>query len=285
MGSHGGIGSTAAAELVRKADLLIVVGSSFSDMTQLPKKRMVQIDINMKNIAKKYPAEAGLLGNSAVLLPKLTAMVQEKQKTDYLNEISRLKEAWLKQLEREVDASATPIRPPYIIKVLQEKAASDAVFSLDVGENCWWFGRNFQMKKTQKLVMTGLLATMGFGLPGALAAALAYPKRQVICVCGDGGFTQVMGDFSTALKYHLPVKVFIMNNKHLGMILQEQKVEGYPFSQTELFDISFSDYAQNSGGLGIKVSDPKELEPAVTKALASDMATIVDIDTDPRRFI
>jgi pyruvate oxidase len=284
-GCHGGVGSTASAELVSKSDLLIVIGSSFSDLTQLPRKRTVQVDINMKNIARRFPVEVGLLGNSAVLIPKLIEKVHGRQDFDYLNEISRLKENWSKQLAQEVDASAKPLRPQYIIKVLNDKIASDAVISLDVGENCWWFGRNFQMKKTQKMVMSGLLASMGFGLPGALAAALAYPGRQVVCLTGDGGFTQVMGDFLTALKYNLPIKVFVMNNKSLGMIRQEQKVEGYPLSQTELFDFSFADYGTNSGGIGFKVKEPNQLEEAVGKALASEKPAIVDIDTDPRRFI
>jgi thiamine pyrophosphate-dependent acetolactate synthase large subunit-like protein len=125
---------------------------------------------------------------------------------------------------------------------------------------------------------------MGFGLPGAMAASLAYPDRQSVCITGDGGFTQVMGDFLTALKYNLPIKVFIMNNKRLGMIMQEQKVEGYPSSQTDLYDFSFADYAEHSGGMGIKVTEPLHLEAAVDQALASTKATIVDIDTDAKRF-
>jgi pyruvate oxidase len=283
-GIHGGVGSTAAAKLVDKSDLLIVIGSSFSQYTQLPKKKMVQIDINMKNIARKYPVEVGLLGNSAVLIPKLTVRVQEQQKTNYTDEISKLKKAWIEQLLQEADASIKPIRPPYIMKVLTEKVAADAIISIDIGENCWWFGRNFQMKKRQKIVMSGLLASMGFGLPGAMAGALAYPDRQIVCISGDGGFTQVMGDFLTALKYRMPVKVFIFNNKSLGMIKQEQKVEGYSNWQTELYDFDFSKYAEYSGGLGIKVSEPSLLEAAVNEALSSNIATIVDIDTDPRRF-
>ena len=283
-GCHGGIGSTSSGELVGKADLLVVIGSSFSDLTQLPQKRMVQIDINMKNIAKKYPVEVGLLGNSAILIPKLTNKIQGKKNPAYLNEISRLKETWYTQLAKEADPTIKPIRAPYIMKVLSERVSSDAVFSLDVGENCWWFGRNFQMKMTQKMIMSGLLASMGFGLPGALAAALIYPKKQIICVTGDGGFTQVMGDFVTALKYQLPVKVFVINNKHLGMIMQEQKVEGYQSSQTELYDYNFADFAEHAGGGGIKVTEPGELEAAVDKALAANKAIVVDIDTDPRRF-
>ena len=285
VGCHGGVGSTAAGELMEKADLLIAIGSSFSDLSLIPQKRTVQIDINPLMIARRYPVEVGLLGNSAVLIPKLTAKVQQKQNADYLAEVVRLKQAWLEQLEKEADATTKPIRPPYIIKVLNDKAADDAVFSLDVGENCWWFGRNFQMKKTQKLVMTGGLATMGFGLPGALAAALAYPERQVICLTGDGGLTMVLGDFLTALKYDLKVKVFVMNNKRLGMIMQEQKVEGYEGWQTELYDYNFADFAEHAGGMGIKVSEPAELPAAVERALAADKPVIVDIDTDPRRFL
>jgi thiamine pyrophosphate-dependent acetolactate synthase large subunit-like protein/rubredoxin len=285
VGCHGGVGSTSAGMLVSKSDLLIVVGASFSQYSLLPQKRTIQIDINMNNIAKRYPVEVSLLGNSAVLIPKLTEAVKEHQKPAYLAEIARLKEAWQNQLLKEADASAKPIRPPYIMKVLQGKLAPDAVISLDVGENCWWFGRNFQMKKTQKMVMSGLLATMGFGLPGAMSAALAYPERQTIGIVGDGGFTQVMGDFLTALKYELPIKVFILNNKSLGMIEQEQKVEGYPVTQTGLFDFSFADYAERAGGLGIKVSEPNQLEAAVDRALAATNPTIIDIDTDPRRFI
>ena len=285
VGCHGGIGSTAAGELVEKTDLLIVIGSSFSDLSLIPEKRMVQIDINPLMIARRYPVEVGFLGNSAVLIPKLTAKVQEKRNTAYLQEISRLKQDWQSQLEKEADASLKPIRPPYIMKVLNEKIASDAVISLDVGENCWWFGRNFQMKRTQKMVMSGALATMGFGLPGALAAWLAYPDRQIVCITGDGGLTMVLGDFLTALKYQMPIKVFVMNNKRLAMITQEQKVEGYESWQTELFDYNFADFAEHSGGMGIKVTEPAELPNAVDRALASSKAVIVDIDTDPRRFI
>ena len=285
VGCHGGVGSTAAGQLMQKADLLIAIGSSFSDLSLIPKKKTVQIDINPLMIARRYPVEVGLLGNSAILIPKLAEKVQQKQNSDYLAEIAKLKEAWLNQLEKEAEANMKPIRPQYIIKVLNEKIADDAVISLDVGENCWWFGRDFLMKKTQKMVMSGSLATMGFGLPGAMAAALAYPNRQIVCLTGDGGLTMVLGDFLTALKYRLPVKVFVINNKRLGMIMQEQKVEGYEGWQTDLYDYNFADFAEHSGGVGVKVTEPSELPAAVDKALAANKPTIVDIDTDPRRFL
>ena len=284
VGCQGGIGSTAAAALMEQTDLMIAMGVSFSDMSQIPRKRTIQIDINPLMIARRFPVEGGLLGNSAVLIPKLAARVSDKNNSSYREEIAKLKASWNQQLEREADTSKKPIRPPYIMKVLTEKVASDAVISLDVGENCWWFGRNFRMKRTQKMVMSGNLATMGFGLPGALAAALAYPERQIVCLTGDGGLTMVLGDFLTAHKYNLPIKVFVVNNKSLGMIMQEQKVEGYRDWQTELHNYNFADFAEHSGGLGIKVTEPADLEAAVEKALASEKPSIVDIESDPQRF-
>ena len=285
VGSHGTIGSTAAARLVRESDLLIVIGSSFSDMTQIPQKRIIQIDMDPMMIAKNYPVEVGLWGNSAELIPKLTEAVKNKPNTEYLAEITILKGEWVSQLMREADASRTPIRPQYIIKVLNDRISSDAVISLDVGENSWWFGRNFWMKQTQKMVMSGYLASMGAGLPGAMAAQIAYPDKQVVCITGDGGFSMVMGDFLTAVKYELPVKVILFNNKQLGMIMQEQKVENYHNWQTDLYNCDFAEFARNCGGIGIKVTDPKELDRSIENALSSDKPVIVDIATDPRRFI
>jgi len=285
VGSHGDIGSTAATELVLNSDLLLVIGSSFSDMTHLPEKKAVQIDIDPMMIARKYPVEVGLYGNSAELIPQITDLLQEKKRDDYLEEIRRLKKDWLELLEEEVDATKTPVRPQYIIKVLNEKIADDAVVTLDTGENCWWFGRNFWMKKTQKMLMSGYLATMGFGFPAALAAQLVYPERQVVCITGDGGFSMVMADFLTAVKYDLPVKLFLFNNHQLGMIMQEQLVEKYPNWQTELYNCDFAAFAEDCGGLGISVKTPDELPEAVDKALQAKEPVIVDIETDPRRFI
>jgi thiamine pyrophosphate-dependent acetolactate synthase large subunit-like protein/rubredoxin len=283
-GCHGGIGSISASKLVNSSDLLIVIGSSFSDMTRIPRKKMIQIDIDPMMIAKEFPVETGLVGNSSELIPDLTRFVKEKKNPGYFNEIRKLKIDWINQMGKEADSSKIPIRPQFIIKTLNELIADDAIISLDVGENSWWFGRNFFMKASQKMVMSGYLASMGAGLPGALAAQLIYPEKQVVCITGDGGFSMVMADFMTAVKYKLPVKIFIFNNGQLGMIMQEQKVENYPNWQTELHNCDFSEYAKNCGGNGIKVTKPGDLRPAITKALNADGPFIVDIETDAKRF-
>ncbi len=285
VGCHGGIGTTSSTKLVENADLIVVVGSSFSDMTQIPEKKTIQIDIDPMMIARRFPVEVGLIGNSSEILPAIYDSVHEKNRKDYLIEIKRLKEEWKELVEEEIDSSMTPIRPQYIIKVLNDMVAEDAVITLDVGENCWWFGRNFKMKKTQQMIMSGSLASMGFGLPAALTSQIVYPDKQVICIIGDGGFSMLMSDFLTAVKNSLPINIFIFNNRALGMIMQEQKMEGYPIWQTELQDFDFAAFANQCGGVGITVENPDQLPDAVRKALASDKPVIVDINTDPKRFI
>jgi pyruvate oxidase len=285
VGSHGGIGSTSSTILVDDADLIIVIGSSFSDMTQIPEKKTVQIDIDPLMIARKYPVEVGLIGNCSEILPIIYGLVEEKNRPEYLEEIEKLNQDWKDLLNEEADNTKTPLRAPYIIKVLNDKISDNAVITLDVGEHCWWFGRNFWMKKSQKMVMSGYLATMGFGLPAALAAQIIYPNRQVVCIAGDGGFSMLMADFLTAVKNKLPITIFIFKNQQLGMIMQEQKMEGYENWQTELQNLDYAAYARQCGGVGITVKTPEELPDAVEQALATNKPVIVDIDTDPMRFV
>jgi thiamine pyrophosphate-dependent acetolactate synthase large subunit-like protein/rubredoxin len=285
VGCHGMIGSTAATKLVMDSDLLIVLGSSFSELTNIPRKRTVQVDIDPHMIGRKYPVDVGLWGNCSEIVPRLAAGVKERVDEDYLEEMRKLKGEWNEMLEKEADSSLTPIRPQYIVKILNEKLAPDAVITTDPGDNGWWIGRNFWMKSTQKLLISGYLGSMNFGFPASIAAQLAYPDRQVACITGDGGFAMGMGDFLTLVKYELPVNVFIFNNRQLAMIMQEQKVERYANWQTELQDCDYAGFAENCGGVGIRVENPKELPGAVDKALSLKEPTIVDINTDPRRFV
>ncbi|REE28858.1 pyruvate oxidase/acetolactate synthase-1/2/3 large subunit [Methanothermobacter defluvii] len=285
MGCHGSLGSAAAAHAVRKSDLLLVIGSSFSDLTQIPPGRTLQVDLDPMMVSRRHPVEQGLTGRSSLIVPELVSMVEKKERESYLAELGELRDEWLGLLESEADPSLRPTRPQYIISVLNRELDDDAIITLDVGENGWWFGRNFQMKSTQRLLFSGYLGSMGFGLPAAIAAQFEFPDRQVVCISGDGGFSMVMAEFLTAVKYGLPVRVFIMNNRNLAMIMQEQRVEGFPVWQTELQDCDFAGFAENCGGRGLRVDDPGELEESVREALGTDGPVLVDIETDPRRFI
>jgi len=283
IGVLGHSGSPQARKLATDADLLITLGVGFSKFTNVPTdKPLVQVDTNPVKLGKGSDT-IPLWGNCALTIPKLTAMVRVRNPEHPLKEIAGMKREWLDQLDREADADAVPLRPPFIMKVLSEVIPDDAVITVDVGENQWWFGRNFRMKR-QRFAMSGYLATMGFGFPAAIAAKLAYPEKQVICITGDGGFSQAMCDFVTAVRYDLPMVVIVMNNHQLGMIQVEQLMEHYPNYGTELLNPDFAAYAEACGGVGIRVGKPDDLRGAVERAMDLPVPVILDVDTDPRRF-
>ncbi|MGA2934215.1 MAG: thiamine pyrophosphate-dependent enzyme [Methanomicrobiales archaeon] len=280
----GTVGSPEARVLAQEADPLICLGVGFSKQTNVPLDRpMVQLDIDPVKLGKN-PASVSLWGNCHSVLPKFIEMVAEREDGEALPRIAILKEKIRERLDAEADPHAVPMRPPYIMKVLSETIPEDAIISIDVGENGWWFGRNFRMKR-QRFVMSGYLATMGFSLPGAIAAKLAHPEKTVFCITGDGGFAMAMAELVTAVKYHLPMVVVVLNNRELGMIRIEQQMEHYPNFGTDLLNPDFAAYADACGGRGIRVTRPEELESAIRKAMALDTVVVVDVETDPRRFV
>jgi pyruvate oxidase len=283
IGILGNVGSPHARVLVNEADLVITLGVGFSKFTNVPiEKPFVQVDIDPIKLGKNRKTTA-LWGNCRFVLPGLLPLLRKRDDGTIEKRLAAMKKEWDLQRDSEADSSAVPLRPPFIMKVLSEVVPADAVISLDVGENQWWFGRNFRMKQ-QRFAMSGYLATMGFGLPGAIAAKIAYPDRTVFCITGDGGFSMAMADFVTAVKYDLPMVVVVLNNRQLGMIQVEQMMEHYPNYGTDLLNPDFARYADVCGGIGIGVSRPEELRPALLAAMSHHRPVIVDVETDPKRF-
>ncbi|WP_298668551.1 thiamine pyrophosphate-binding protein [uncultured Methanofollis sp.] len=284
LGILGSVGSGYARKQAESADLLLVFGVGFSAQTRVPEEvPMVQVDLDPIKLGRN--ADSVLLwGDCARVVPDILGRVRERRDDTRREEVAHQKEAWKAQREEEADPEAVPVRPPYIMKVLSEILPDDAVISIDVGENGWWFGRNYMMKRGQAFVMSGYLATMGFGLPGAIAAKLAYPERPAVCITGDGGFGMAMAEFLTAVKYDLPLVAIVLNNHELGMIRVEQKMEHYPNFGTELHNPDFAVYARACGGAGYRVERPADLPLAIREALAAGVPAVVDVETDPKRF-
>ncbi|MBN1195311.1 MAG: rubredoxin [Methanomicrobiaceae archaeon] len=283
IGILGSVGSPHARKLVTESDLLITLGVGFSKFTNVPlDKKMVQVDTNPVKLGKNADS-IPLWGNCVHLLPLLIPLLKARPKDGMTDRIAAMKDEWRALLDREADADAVPIRPPYIMKVLSGLIPDDAVIALDVGENQWWFGRNFLMKH-QRFAMSGYLGTMGFGLPAAIAAKCAYPDKTVFCITGDGGFAMAMADFVTAVKYDLPMVVVVLSNRQLGMIRVEQMMEQYENYATDLLNPDFAAYADACGGVGIRVERPGDLGPAIERAMALNRPVIVDVLTDPDRF-
>jgi pyruvate oxidase len=283
IGILGNVGSPQARILASESDLLITLGVGFSRFTDVPPdKPMVQVDINPMKLGKN-PQTVSLWGNCRKILPQFLDRLGSRDTRADEERIRAMKKEWDDIREKEADSEAIPLRPPFIMKILSEVIPDDAVISVDVGENLWWFGRNFRIQR-QRFAMSGYLGTMGFGLPGAIAGKLAYPDKEVYCITGDGGFAMVMAEFCTAIKYGLPMIVIILNNHQLGMIQVEQMMENFPNFGTDLLNPNFSQFAENCGGTGFAVQDPDALKPALEKARSLHTPVIVDIETDPKRF-
>lgn len=282
LGVLGGLGSPEARRYAEEADLLIALGVGFSKQTNVPLDvPLVQVDIDPLVLGRS-PRTIGVWGDCGVVLEQLLARVRGHPDPAREAAIGVSKARWAAQLAAEAVAEGPPLRPPFIMQHLSEVLPPDAVIGLDVGENGWWFGRNF-VSRGQRFAMSGYLATMGFGFPATIAAKLAYPDRPAVCITGDGGFVMAMGDLVTAVRHGISMTVCILNNHQYGMIQVEQAVEGYPNFGTDLVNPDFVAFARACGAEGIRVEEPAALRPALEAALASDRVTVLDIETDPRR--
>jgi pyruvate oxidase len=280
LGGLGLIGTKPAYEAMQEADTLVMVGTSFPFTGFLPDRvPTIQIDTDPTQIGKRYPVDIGLAGEAIPALRWLTSRLPARKNRAFLERCQERMKQWWAKMERQEAEDAVPIKPQRVIRELQKVARRDAVLSVDVGNVTVWMARHFRMTD-QQFVISSWLATLGCGLPGAIAAKIAYPQKQVFAVCGDGGFGMTMNDFVTAVKYRLPVIVIVLNNHKIAMIKYEQEVMGNVEFGTELLNPHFARYAEACGGVGFRVEKPEELLPALEQAVSQSKPCIVDVIVD-----
>ena len=174
-----------------------------------------------------------------------------------------------------------PMKPQVVVHELNKLLDDDAIIVADTGTVTTWAARYIQMRGRMMFSASGLLATMGNGLPYAIAAAIAYPGRQVIALVGDGGFTMMMGEMATLVKYGLPVKVVVIKNNTLGQIKWEQIVfEGNPEFGVDLQPIDFAKYAEACGAAGYTLEDPAQAASVLREALRKPGPALVEAVVD-----
>jgi pyruvate dehydrogenase (quinone)/pyruvate oxidase len=284
-GGLGLLGTTPSQEAMEDCDALLIVGSSFPYMEFLPKPgdaRGIQIDDKPDRIGLRYPVEVGLVGDAKPTLAALTQYVKRKSDRRFLEKAQKGMEDWWELMRTRALRDDVPIKPQRVAWELSELAAEDAIISTDSGTITTWIARQFKIRRNQKFSCSGTLATMAPGLPYAIAASIAYPGRQSIAFVGDGGFTMLMGEFLTAVKYNLPIVVVIIKNNVLGQIKWEQIVFlGNPQYGVELHNPDFAKYAEACGGVGFTVENPEDIRPALERALLSGKPSIVEVIVDP----
>ena len=284
-GSIGLLGTKPSQVALEECDTLFIVGSSFPYIEFLPKPgqaRGVQIDIDAARIGLRYPIEVGLVGDSRMTLKRLLPLLQHKEERSFLHQAQEGMRQWWKLMEDQGTRRDKPMKPEVVAWELGRRLAEEAIVSCDSGTVATWFARQIRARRGQKFSLSGTLASMANGLPYTNAAQIAYPERQCVAFVGDGGFSMLMAEFATAVKYRLPVKVVIVKNNSLGQIKWEQMVFlGNPEYGCELHPIDFAAFARACGGSGFTIEDPADCGRILDEALATDGPVLIEAVVDP----
>jgi pyruvate dehydrogenase (quinone)/pyruvate oxidase len=284
-GPVGLLGSKPSQEALEGCDTLLMVGTSFPYIEFLPRPgnaRGVQIDLDPTRIGLRYPVEVGLVGDSKRTLQALLPMLARKSDRAHLKYAQRGMKEWWQTVEERATRRDTPMKPQVVAWELGKRLRNDAIVSSDSGTIATWWAREIPVKRGQMHSLSGTLASMANGLPYAIAAQVAYPERQCVAFVGDGGFSMLMPELATAVKYQLPIKVIIVNNSTLGMIKWEQMVFlGHPEFACDLHPIDYAKFADACGATGFRVEDPADCGRILDQALAVDGPVVVDAIVDP----
>ncbi|MET8677887.1 pyruvate dehydrogenase [Streptomyces sp. NPDC004647] len=285
VGMSGLLGYGAAYEATNECDLLMLLGTDFPYNAFLPTDvKIVQVDVRPEHLGRRSKLDLAVWGDVRETLRCLTPKVSVKSDRRFLDRMLRKHadalEGVVKAYTRKVEKH-TPIHPEYVASVLDEEAASDAVFTVDTGMNNVWAARYLTPNGSRRVIGSFTHGSMANALPQAIGAQFLDRKRQVVAVSGDGGFSMLMGDFLTLVQYGLPVKVVLFNNSSLGMVELEMMVSGLPAYGTGNHNPDFAVIAEAAGAYGVRVEKPKQLPGALREAFKRKGPALVDIVTDP----
>lgn len=284
-GGIGLLGTAPSQNVMKDCDTLVIVGSSFPYIEFMPKPgqaHCVQIDRDATRIGLRYPADIGLVGDSKKTLQKLMPLLKRNRHRGFLENAQKEMRDWWKYMEDLASSDKTPMKPQVVAAELSKRLRDDAIVTCDSGTIATWFARHIMARRGQFYTLSGNLATMAPGLPYANAAQVAFPKRQVIAFVGDGGFSMLMAELATAVKYDLPIKVVIIKNDYLGMIKWEQMVmEGNPEFGVKLQPINFAEIAHACGAIGYTVEDPADCGDVLDRFLSAPGPAVLQAVVDP----
>ena len=285
-GGLGMLGGKPAVKAMDECDLLIMIGTDFPYQDFYPKSaRTIQIDWEPTRIGRRHPVDIGLVAHAGPTLAALTERVAKSETGSFLKAIQAEMTQWRENRDQDEISDSTPIAPPRVLKALSDAAPDDTIFIADTGTATAWAARHLRIRPGQRFTLSGGLATMAIGLPGAIGAQLAYPNRRVVAIVGDGAFSMLIGDLVTAVRYELPVVIVVLNNAKLGFITLEQEAKGLPDWGTDITNPDFTALAEACGALGISVTDPGDLNAALEQAFDARRPVVVNVSVDPDALI
>ena len=286
-GTLGRSGTRVAAATMSTADLLLVLGASFSNHTGISeKKTTIQVDADRMVLGKFHPVDLPVWADIGVFVEALQDAAAPRSDVRLQAAVARRWSDWRAEKRRRsaLRDDRGWMHPAKIFEVLGSLAPADAVIAVDVGNNTYAFGHYFESKGGQDVLMSGYLGSIGFALPAALGAfAATRGSRPIVSISGDGGLGQYLAEFTTAVKYSMPITHIVLNNDELAKISREQVSALRPVWQTSLVNPDFAAYAELCGGRGFRVDDAADLEIVLEEALSvTDAPSMVEIRTSPR---
>ncbi|MEE2678935.1 MAG: thiamine pyrophosphate-dependent enzyme [Myxococcota bacterium] len=290
VGLTGLIGTDAGYHAIEGCDALLMLGTDFPYRVFYPKNvPIIQVDIRGENLGKRTAVTHGLLGHVRPTLAALLPRIDGHSDGKHLAAMQARRKKWDAKMDRAADLERKHrrLRPQAVAAAVSRAAADDAIYTVDVGECTVWAARHVRLRGSQRMIGSFNHGSLGAAVPAAIGAQAAHPKRQVIALCGDGGFGMSMQDFVTAVRYEWPINVIVFNNATLGFVKMEMEATGYPEygDATDLVNPDFARYAEICGGIGIKVEEASEVEPAIAEALASPRPCIIDAFVNPNELL
>ncbi|WJR80375.1 ubiquinone-dependent pyruvate dehydrogenase [Bradyrhizobium sp. NP1] len=282
VGMTGFIGFSSGYAAMHACDALVLLGTDFPYKQFLPDDcQIAQVDIRPENLGRRCKLDLGLVGDIGATIDALLPLLKTKADRRHLDDaIAHYRKArqGLDDLARGKPGQR-PIHPQYLAKLVSDLATDDAIFTADVGTPTIWAARYLKMNGRRRLIGSWVHGSMANAMPHAIGAQAADPRRQVISLSGDGGFTMLMGDLITLTQMKLPVKVVIFNNGVLGFVALEMKAAGYLDTYVDLKNPDFAAMANAMGIHARRVEDPGELQGALGDILAHDGPALLDVVT------
>ena len=285
VGMTGLLGWGGATEALGDADLVLMLGTDFFYHAFLPANpTIIQVDDNASHLGRRASVDLGLTGDVGETLRALLPRLKKRTDSSFLDKIVKHHHKDVKHLQTYVnhEGHGDGLRPEMVATALSDLADDDAVFSIDTGMCNVWGARYLHMKPGRRLLASFGHGSMANAMPQAIGAKVGSPDRQVIALCGDGGFSMLMGELLTAAGLDIPVKLMVFNNSTLGMVRAEMMVVGYQPWGTDVKNPDFGAVATAAGLHGERVEHAKDIRPAITRALAHDGPALIDFVTDPR---
>jgi acetolactate synthase-1/2/3 large subunit len=292
VGCVGLYGTNVANKVFRDGiDVLLAVGVSFSEFTThawdpdfRPETGLIQVDIDPWEMGKNYDVAVELLGDAEIVLDQVLQELGQRGRKNLGNPEKIATEKAKRDYYSDPKMASTdvPIKPQRLMKSLRDALPEDTILFSDIGNNLTWMESFFQVTTPNSYFLSPSLASMGYAVAASIGGQLAAPDRQVVCVCGDGGFQMQGMEIVTAVNYDIPVKWFIMNNSTLGMIRDTQdQLFGGKRIASDFLNPDFVQLAEAMGAVGLRIERPEEIAEVTEAALNNSRPTVVDVRIDP----